>query len=112
MQVGSIRSTLEKYGWHKGPTGDGGMLESFNLLYFEKKIEAIMEVEGVGAGYGWGMEEKLRRLYVIDRSKVTSRWGAYIKDDTDEKLIPLNDVPTIFLSEMLAAVESIKAVVT
>jgi Domain of unknown function (DUF4132) len=110
MQVGSIRSTLEKYGWHKGPTGDGGMLESFNLLYFEKKIEAIMEVEGVGAGFGWGMEEKLRRLYVIDKSKVTSRWGAYIKDDADEKLIPLKDVPTIFLSEMLAAVESIKPV--
>lgn len=110
MQVGSIRSTLEKYGWHKGPTGDGGMLESFNLLYFEKKIEAIMEVEGVGAGFGWGMEEKLRRLYVIDKSKITSRWGAYIKDDTDEKLIPLKEVPSIFLSEMLAAVESIKPV--
>jgi len=109
MKEGSIRSTLEKYGWHRGPTGDGGMVESFNLLYFEKKMEAILEVEGVGAGYGWGMEEKLGRLYVIDKNKVTGRWGAHVKDDADEKLVLLKDVPLIFLNELLAAVESIKA---
>jgi hypothetical protein len=35
-------------------------------------------------------------------------WGDYLKNEEDEKLVPLSKVPTIFLSEMLAAVESIK----
>lgn len=105
---GSIRSTLEKYGWHKGPTGDGGMLESFNILYFEKKIEAVLEVEGVGAGYGWGLEEKLGRLYIIDKEKVPLKWFAQPSTDADERLVKLKDVPVIFLSEVIAAVESVK----
>jgi hypothetical protein len=112
MQMGSIRSTLERYGWHKGPTGDGGMVESMRLLYFEKKLEAILEVEGVGAGYGWGMDEKLGRLYVIDKTKTTTKWDTYPTDEEDEKLIPLNQLPTIFLSEMLAAIDAIKPVET
>jgi hypothetical protein len=110
MVTGSIRSTLERYGWHKGPTGDGGMLESMNLLYFEKKIEAILEIEGVGAGYGWGMEEKLGRLYIIDKTKTTGRWMSYVQNETDEKPVSLKNAPVIFLNEMLAAIESIKSV--
>lgn len=110
MAAGSIKSTLEKYGWHKGPTGDGGYLQSFNLLYFEKKMEAILELEGVGVGYGWGTDEKLGRLYVIDKSKATQRWFNHPQNDEDDRLIKLKDVPPIFLNEMLAAIESIKSV--
>lgn len=105
---GSIRSTLEKYGWHKGPAGDGGMLESFKLLYFEKGMEAVLEVDGVGAGYGWGMEEKLGRLYIIDKVKVPQKWFTHPSNDADERLIPLKEVPLIFLSEVLAAIEAVK----
>jgi len=110
MAPGSIKSTLERNGWHKGPTGDGGMIESFNLLYFEKKMEALLELEGVGAGYGWGTEEKLGRLYIVDKSKVTQRWFNHPQHDTDERLVKLKDVPVIFLNEMLAAIDSIKPV--
>ena len=108
MVTGSIRSTLERYGWHKGPVGDGGMLESFNLLYGDGAMEAILEIEGVGAGYGWGGDEKLERLYVIDKSKIRQRWFSRPQNDNDDRLIKLKDIPSIFLSEMLAAIESIK----
>ena len=110
MQPGSIRSTLERYGWHKGPVGDGGILESMRLSYMEKNLEAVLEVDGVGAGFGWGMDETLGRLYVVDTSKTKSRWDTYPKNEQDEKLVALNRLPLIFLYELLAAIESIKPV--
>lgn len=106
MKTGSIRSTLDNKGWQKGPTGDGGFIESYRLIHRAKKLEVVLELEGVGAGFGWGAEEKLGRLYIVDKDKVRQRWF-YPKDEKDESLVPLKDLPTIFLHEMLAAIDSI-----
>lgn len=110
MKTGSIRSTLERYGWHKGSTGDGGYLTSMNLLYLEKQLEAVLEIEGVGVGYGWGGEEKTGRLYVIDKTKVAKKWDVYPRNEEDDKLVSFQELPSIFLSELLAAIEAITPV--
>lgn len=110
MKQGSIRSTLERYGWHKGPVEDAGMLASFNLSYSERKIEAILEVEGVAVFYGWGGDETLGRLYIIDKNKATQRWFNSPKNDDDDRLVRLKDVPPIFLDELLMAIELIKPI--
>ncbi len=109
MAVGSIRSTLERAGWFKGPTGDGGYLESIKLLYFEKKLEAVLELDGVGVGYGWSNQERTGRLYFIDKSKIKSRYDS-IRSEDDEKLIPLHQLPPIFLVEVIGAIGRIKRV--
>jgi hypothetical protein len=108
MVTGSIRSTLERCGWRKGATGDGGMLASFHLLFAEVEIEAVLEVDGVGAGYNWGGDEKTGRLYIIDKSKIKHLWFIQPQNDNDDRLVKLEKVPIIFLNEMLASVELIK----
>ena len=90
MAVGSIRSTLE-----------------IKLLYFEKKMEAVLELDGVSVGYGWSNQERTGRLYFIDKSKVKSRYDS-IRSEDDEKLYPLHQVPPIFLAEVIGAIDRIK----
>ncbi|MBC7904629.1 MAG: DUF4132 domain-containing protein [Gemmatimonadaceae bacterium] len=104
----SIRGTLEKFGWHRGAVMDGGMIESFNQLYDRAGLVAVLEVEGVGAAYGWGGQEKLGRLYVVKQSATIRNIYHLPLSETEENMVKLRDVPAIFLNEMLMAVESIK----
>ncbi|MDI3321033.1 DUF4132 domain-containing protein [Pinibacter soli] len=108
MKTGSIRSTLEKHGWHKGSTGDGGYIESFKLLYDEKNIEAVLEIEGVSVVYGFGGDEKLGKLYVLNRAITNnSKWYSP-KGMDDEALVAFKELPPIFLNEMFASIDAIK----
>lgn len=107
-QTGSIRSTLDRQGWRPGPTGDGGMIGTYHLLNDAKKIEAILEIEGVGAGFGWTGNEKIGRLYFARKPDTRKKWWHYPKDDADPLLVPLKEIPTLFLHETLAAIDTIK----
>jgi hypothetical protein len=69
-------------------------------------MEVVLELDGISVSFGWSSEEKLGRLSVIDKNKIRQRWF-YPKDEKDENLVPLKDLPTIFLHEMLAAIDSI-----
>lgn len=105
MKTGSIRSTLERYGWARGGVGDGGTVTSFNLYYPEKKLEAIMEVEGVSVVYGFSGDERLGRLYIRDITIANKSY--YGRKETDADLVAPEAVPDIFVKEMLAAIEAI-----
>lgn len=106
--TGSIRSTLERLGWRKGPALDGGMIDTFYLTHTSLRVEAMLKVEGVGAGFGWTQDESLGVLFVVKQDKIKSRYYYHPKDESDDALVAPKDLPAIFLSEMLAAVEAIK----
>ncbi|MCW3108954.1 MAG: hypothetical protein JWQ09_3460 [Segetibacter sp.] len=106
---GAIKSTLEKHGWRKGQTGDGGYLDHFIFENRTNRINAVLEVEGVFVGgYGSDADPKLGRLFFIDKKKETTKWFMLPKDDKDERLICLGMVDKTFYSEVVGSVSLIK----
>lgn len=105
----SLKATLDKYGWRKGPAGDGGM-----VYYFTKKENAghcmaVIMTEGVSvAGFDTEHYPELGNLYFIDTTKDQAGWFQEPKQDDDSRLIPLGEVPEVFYSEVLAGVSSVK----
>lgn len=109
-QPGAIRSTMEKKGWKKGDTGDGGSIDSYLLEDTTSGITAHLEVSGIFVG-SWDADydPKLGRLYFIDRNKpATSPWFSPPADEKDARLVALKDLPPILYSEVRAAVSAIK----
>ena len=105
----SIKNTLERHGWRKGAAGDGGYIDSFVHHDPAGKIQAVLEVEGVFVGgYGSDYEPKLGRLYFINITKVKERWFNSPKDDKDERLIPLGELPDVLYSEVMASIKAIR----
>src|SRR5262249_49528593 len=63
-EVGSIKSTLEKYGWRKGPAVDNGAIDTFFKDDYENNLMAVLGVEGVfAAGFDSDYDPELGRLY-------------------------------------------------
>ncbi|OQP65955.1 hypothetical protein A3860_15305 [Niastella vici] len=104
---GSVKSTLEKYGWRRGGAGDGGDISSFHYLDNANKIEAVLEVEGVFA-YGFDNEAKLEQLYFVDTTVKKAYKAGVSNTEMDDRLIQLGKLPPIFYAEVIAAVKAIK----
>jgi hypothetical protein len=108
-ESGSIKGTLEKHGWQKGPAGDGGFIDSFSRGDYSGNIKAILEVEGVNvSGFDNDSDPVLGRLYFIDTTKEKNRWFNPPQDDKDERLISLGNLSEVFYSEVMAGVNAIK----
>ncbi len=107
-QPGSIRSTLEKYGWRKGPAGDAGSIDTFFKDEDTSDVMAVLEVEGVFvSGFDSDMDAQLGRLYFRQREG-KNKWVTRPKDDKDPILIPLGNLPEVFYSEVVSAIKAIK----
>jgi hypothetical protein len=104
---GSVRGTLERYGWRKGPT-EGGFIDTFFKDEDTGDIMAVLEVEGVlVAGFDSDPEARLGRLYFRQRDG-RNIWITQPKDDKDPVLIPLGKLPEVFYSEVISAIKAIK----
>ncbi|WP_276479368.1 DUF4132 domain-containing protein [Paraflavitalea pollutisoli] len=107
-EPGSIRGTLERYGWRKGQAEDGGMIPVFYFMDYDRKVEAVLEVQGVFAtGFDTDMEPSLRRLLFIHAGS-SKGWYSGPKDEQDERLVALGTVADTFYSEVMSAVQAIK----
>ncbi|GAA4332140.1 DUF4132 domain-containing protein [Flaviaesturariibacter amylovorans] len=108
-EQGAVLGTLERAGWRKGPSGDGGFLDHFSFREPAHGIEAILQVEGVFAGgFGYDYEPKLGRLYFLKDNGPRKGWFRPPADESDERLLLLADVPPIFYSEVIASVERVR----
>ncbi|OQP58407.1 DUF4132 domain-containing protein [Niastella populi] len=108
-ESGSIKTTLERYGWRKGPTGDGGTIDTFFKDDHAGNLMAVLEVEGVSvSGFDSDYDPKLGMLYFRNRPKERKAWVTHPKDDKDPVLIPLGNLPEVFYSEVMTGVKAIK----
>jgi hypothetical protein len=108
-EPGSIRGTLERFGWRKGQAEDAGSVNHFHYLDHDRQLEAVLEVSGVFvSGFGSDMDPSLGRLYFITAPSKQTGWFNEPKHENDERLIPLGKVPDTLYSEVLAAVHAIK----
>jgi hypothetical protein len=107
-EPGSIRGTLERYGWRKGPAGDAGSIDTFFKDEDVSDIMAVLGVEGVNvSGFDSDMDAQLGTLYFRKRLG-RNQWVTQPKDDRDPILIPLGELPEIFYSEVVSAIKAIK----
>lgn len=104
---GSVRNTLDKYGWRKGEVGDGGSIYSFHYLDHANKIEAVLEVEGVFVN-SFDNEAKLEELYFVDTTVKKAYQTGVSNTEKDDRLIQLGKLSAVFYSEVISAVKAIK----
>jgi hypothetical protein len=108
-EPGSIKGALDKSGWNKPIAADAGFIDSFSRDDYSGNIKAVLEVEGVHVvGFDNDMDPKLGRLYFLHTTKENKRWFSPPKDDKDERLVPLGNLPEVFYSEVMAGVNTIK----
>lgn len=107
-QPNSIKSTLERFGWRDGGTGDGGYIDSFHLDDSLHGILAVLEVDGVFVSFGWENEAKLGKLYFLDKTKQQSKWVQSPADEKDARLVALKDLPPVLYSEVMYNLNNIK----
>jgi hypothetical protein len=103
---GSVKNTLDKYGWRKG-IGDSGYIDSFHYADRAGKIEAELQVEGVLV-YGFDDEATLGQLTFVDTTLKRNYKAGVTNTDMDEQLIQLGKLSPIFFSEVVAAIKAIK----
>ena len=104
---GSIKNTLDKYGWRKGDSGDGGRIYTFHYTDYASHIEALLQVDGVNV-FGFTDDATLGKLYFFDTLKNKPHFHDNPSSDKDERLIPPGNLSPVFYAEVIAAVKAIK----
>ena len=102
--------TMEKRGWTRGSVQDGGSIASYQKPFSEIGITAILIQQGmIGVGY-YDDDAEMGTLYFVPYKSVKT--GSYCYDepgnDSDERLIAIENIPDIVYSEVMSDMEILK----
>ncbi len=100
----TFKSFMEKRAWKRGSVLDGGMVDSYRKQYPAEGIEAFIRLENMSV-QAWDYDEKttLEDLFFVKINSIQT--GSYVydtyKDENDERLIAVKDLPALVYSETM-----------
>ncbi|MFN0200822.1 MAG: DUF4132 domain-containing protein, partial [Bacteroidia bacterium] len=101
---GQLRGKLEKSGWLRGSVIDAGMISSYRKVFHSLGIDAIIEIEGIMVDHYEEYDPQFGDLMFVKTNSV--KIGSYTydepKDEKDERLIKIGDLPAVIYSEVMS----------
>jgi hypothetical protein len=107
----TFKGRAERLGWRRGSVIDSGEVSAYRKLFPHDKIEVFIATSGLGvtSSYEDDSEVTLKDLFFVRPGAIVT--GSYTydepRDESDERLVKLADVPPIVFSEAVADLTAI-----
>ena len=105
----TFKSRAERLGWRRGAVVDGGAVSAYRKLFERHQIEAFIGTENLAVQSYDDGEVTLDQLFFVKAGSVVT--GSYTydepKDQSDQRLIKLGDLPSIVYSETIADLHAV-----
>jgi hypothetical protein len=106
----TFKGRAERRGWRRGSVIDSGEVSAYRKVFPHDKIEVFIGTEGMNVtAYADDGEVTLKDLFFVRPGAVVT--GSYTydepRDEDDDRLIRLSDVPPIVFSEVVADLTAI-----
>jgi hypothetical protein len=109
----TFKRRADKLGWRRGSVIDAGEVSSYRKTFVEDEVEVFVMLEGLNVQSWFDTESRtsLRKVFFVRPGAVTV--GSYTYDEprwaTDERLVPLGEVPAFAYSEAFSELLAICA---
>ncbi len=106
----TFKGRAERRGWRRGSVIDSGEVSAYRKVFPHDKIEVFIGTEGMNVtSYADAGEVTLKDLFFVRPGAVVT--GSYTydepRDENDDRLIRMSDVPPIVFSEVVADLTAI-----
>ncbi|WP_106791102.1 DUF4132 domain-containing protein [Aquimarina sp. Aq78] len=103
LPAGKFKNRAQKRGWKKGSIGGGGSILSYKKAFKEGRIEVFIETDNLQIQGMFDEEMVLGRCFFTPLGFVQtdSFWFSEPRNETDNRLITLRDVPKVIYSEAM-----------
>lgn len=107
----TFKGRAERLGWRRGSVVDSGEVSAYRKMFPHDKIEVFIGTSGlnVTSGFDGDSDVTLKDLFFVRPGAIVV--GSYTydepRDESDERLVKLADVPPIVFSEAIADLTNI-----